>query len=126
MAEAFIYRLHRYSLLLNVLGLGITAVLAGHLAVDIAGIVFSLASVTLFFLAFLGEERAYMWTAAFGTIEIIASVIYIFAYTVSFYSLVPMDCLAVLLIITGLGSRSRYARAREKKHLSDFVPPAFG
>jgi urea transporter len=126
MAEALIYRMHRYSLLLNLPGLAITVALAGHLVIEVANALFALATLALFFLAFLGEERAYILTAVFGTAEILASIAYFYAFTTSLYSLIPMDGVAVLLIITGLGSRSRYTRAREKKHLSDFVPPAFG
>jgi hypothetical protein len=125
MPEALVYRLHRNILLINLVPLILSAVLLGRLLTDIIFGLYSLVSLALFVLDFLGEEKVYTFSALFGGLQ---------ASSAFAFSLVDPPLLrsiaavvfGVMLVILALASRSRFLKAREKKHLSDFVPPAFG
>jgi hypothetical protein len=125
MGEALVYRIHRYLLLTNVLVLIVATVFLGVQLLDVGFVLFMLASIGLFLLAYLGEERSYMGTAIFGVVQTV------FSSILALTSQTPVGptlavTLGAALFIVGLLVASRYAKAKSKKALADFVPPAFG
>jgi hypothetical protein len=125
MAEALVYRVHRYLLLVNVLALIVATIFLGVELLDIGFVLFMLGSIGLFLLAYLGEERSYMGTVVFGAVQTLFSIVLLlthqtligFGLTASF---------GIALLIVALLVTSRYTKAKSKKALADFVPPAFG
>jgi hypothetical protein len=125
MPEALIYRLHRLFLLINVLPVALTAALLRSLIFDVAFAIIILVSVGLFLLAYLGEERSYTGAIVLGAIQIVGSTLMAINHGTWIYSL-PADAFGILLFIAGAGTSTRYGKAKKKKALQEFVPPAFG
>lgn len=126
MGEAKVYAVHRYSLPINVLVLIVGAVLVRELLSYVVFAIFAIASIVLFFLAYLGEEKSYTGTLLLGLVQTVYSLFVMFDGS-GVYS-TPTLVYGVVLAVLGFAAAMRFKRRRSegKKALSDFVPPAFG
>ncbi|MEM3671305.1 MAG: hypothetical protein QW767_06140 [Thermoprotei archaeon] len=126
MPEAAVYKVHRNAPLVNVVAVIVSAILMGSLIAYAAMVAALIASLVLFGFTYLGEERAYTGESILGVAQVAAFLAIKFSGQVSWVGAGLASAAGILLIFAGVAARSRYMRARNKKALGDFVPPAFG
>ncbi|MCL5788790.1 MAG: hypothetical protein M1357_03175 [Candidatus Marsarchaeota archaeon] len=125
MPEAMVYKVHRNAPLVNIVAAVLAEFFTGTLAAHIAMGVAIVLSLIVFGLAYLGEEKAYLLESGLGVAQVIAAVV-LGVLDAGWVGSGVAAASGLLMVFAGLAAQSRYAKARNKKALGDFVPPAFG